>query len=48
MTEQALYLPIYAPKSYMFFKKGLKGVAFPTLPNGLVYGAQPDPTEWHF
>jgi peptide/nickel transport system substrate-binding protein len=48
VTEQALYLPIYAPKSYMFFKKGLKGVAFPTLPNGLVYGAQPDPTEWHF
>lgn len=48
VTEQALYVPVYAPKSYMFFNKGLKGVAFPTLPNGLTYGVLPDPTQWHY
>lgn len=48
VTKQALYVPVYAPKSYMFFKKGLKGVAFPTLPNGLAYGAHPDPTQWQY
>nr|WP_238352727.1 ABC transporter substrate-binding protein [Kribbella solani] len=48
VTEQALYVPVYAPKSYMVFKKDLKGVAFPTLPNGLTYGAQPDPTQWQY
>jgi peptide/nickel transport system substrate-binding protein len=48
LTDGAAFLPIYAPKTFIFLKKGLQGVTFPTLPNGLVFGVFPDPTEWHY
>lgn len=47
LTELAYPLPVYTPNSLVFAAKSVGGISYPILPNGVVNGTFPDPTEFH-